>query len=98
MTNKLTTNAQAIVILQKTLIDLQLQLSNSQKRILELTKDKSATKEEIVKERQLLVELQTKYNNKQFETTDAIEEQIEDWPDLIDSRPEKKFKSTGEWS
>jgi len=46
----------------------------------------------------LLVELQTKYNNKQFETTDAIEEQIEDWPDLIDSRPEKKFKSTGEWS
>ena len=98
MTNKLTTNSQAIVTLQKALIDLQLQLSNSQKRILELTKDKSATKEEIVKERQLLVELQTKYNNKQFETTDAIEEQIEDWPDLIDSRPEKKFKSTGEWS
>jgi len=98
MTNKLTTNAQAIATLQKTLIDLQLQLTSSQNRILELTKDKTTAKEEIEKERQLLVELQTKYNNKQFETTDAIEEQIEDWPDLIDSRPEKKFKSTEEWS
>ena len=98
MTNKLTTNSQAIVTLQKTLNDLKLQLSNSQKRILELTKDKSATKEEIVKERQLLVELQTKCSAKQFETTDAIEEQITDWPDLVDSRPEKRFKSTGEWS
>jgi predicted nucleic acid-binding Zn-ribbon protein len=98
MTNKLTTNSQAIVTLQKTLNDLKLQLSNSQKRILELTKDKSTTKEELVKERQLLVELQTKYSAKQFETTDAIEEQITDWPDLVDSRPEKRFKSTGEWS
>jgi len=98
MTNKLTTDAQAIVILQKTLNDLQLQLTSSHKRILELTKDKTTAKEEIEKERQLLVELQTKYNNKQVETTDAIEDQIEDWPDLLDSRPEKRFKSTGEWS
>ena len=98
MTNKLTTNAQAIATLQKTLTDLQLQLSNSQKRILELTKDEFTTKEEIVKERQLLVELQTKCSAKEFETIDAIAEQIDDWPDLVDSRPEKRYKSTGEWS
>ena len=98
MSNNLTDRAQEILFLQKSLNDLQSQLTKTNKRILELTKDKTTTKEELKKERQLLVELETQYNNKQFETTNAIEDQIADWPDVIDSKPKKRFKPKGEWS
>ena len=102
MSNKLTDRAQEIVHLQRSLNDLQSQLDKTNKRILELSKNKTTAKEELEKERQLLVELKTQYNNKQFETTNAIEDQIADWPDVVDShrrpRPEKKFKPKGEWS
>ena len=98
MSNKLTDRAQEIVFLQKSLNDLQSQLDKTNKRILELSKDKTTAKEELEKERQLLVELKTKYNNKEFETTNAIEDQIADWPDVIDSKPKKRFKPKGEWS
>ena len=102
MSNNLTDRAQEIVFLQKNLNDLQSQLAKTNNRILELTKDKTSTKEELEKERQLLVELKAQYNNKQVETTNAIEDQIADWPDVVDShrraRPEKKFKPKGEWS
>ena len=98
MSNNLTDRAQEILFLQKNLNDLQSQLNKTNKRILELSKDKTSTKEELEKERQLLVELKTKYNNKEFETTNAIEDQIADWPDVIDSKPKKRFKPKGEWS
>ena len=98
MSNNLTDRAHEIAFLQKSLNDLQSQLNDSHKRILELSKDKTSTKEELEKERQLLVELEERYNNKKFDTTNAIEDQINDWPDVIDSRPEKRYKPTGEWS
>ena len=98
MSNNLTDRAQEILFLQKNLNDLQSQLNKTNKRILEISKDKTSTKEELEKERQLLVELKTKYNNKEFETTNAIEDQIADWPDVIDSKPKKRFKPKGEWS
>ena len=98
MSNNLTDRAHEIAFLQKSLNDLQSQLDKTNKRILEISKDKTSTKEELEKERQLLVELKTQYNNKQFETTNAIEDQIADWPDVIDSKPKKRFKPTGEWS
>ena len=98
MSNNLTDRAQEILFLQKSLNDLQSQLDKTNKRILELSKDKTTAKEELEKERQLLVELKTKYNNKEFETTNAIEDQIADWPDVIDSKPKKRFKPKGEWS
>ena len=98
MSNNLTDRGQEILFLQKSLNDLQSQLDKTNKRILELSKDKTTAKEELEKERQLLVELKTKYNNKQFETTNAIEDQIADWPDVIDSKPKKRFKPKGEWS
>ena len=98
MSNNLTDRAQEILFLQKSLNDLQSQLNKTNKRILELSKDKTTAKEELEKERQLLVELKTKYNNKEFETTNAIEDQIADWPDVIDSKPKKRFKPKGEWS
>ena len=92
MSKHLTANAAEIAILQKNLKDLQSQLTNAHERILELSKDKKLAVEELSKERQLLLELESDINKKQVETTDAIEKQIEDWPDVLDSRPEKRFK------
>ena len=96
MSRHLTTTAAEIAILQKNLKDLQAKLETAHEKILELTKGKSVSKEELQKERQLLLELETEYKTKQVETSDLIEKQIEDWPDVIDSRPPKRFKS-GEW-
>ena len=96
--HNLTVKASEIAVLQKNLNYLQSQLADANKRILELTKDKTVAKEELVKERQLLVELEKKTKQSQYDTTLAIERQIEEWPDVVDSRPEKRFKSKpGEW-
>jgi len=90
MSKHLTENAAKIAILQKDLKDLQFQLETAHKRILELAKDKNTATEELVKERQLLLELEGRYSKQHFETTKKIEKQIEDWPDVLDSRPLKK--------
>ena len=92
MAKRLTEKSAEIVILQKNLKDLQGQLANAQKRILELIQDKDSANEELIKERQLLLELEGKVNRKQIDTTEAIEKQIEDWPEVVDSKPEKSFK------
>ena len=96
--HSLTAKAAEIAILQRNLNELQGQLADAHKRILELTKNKNVAKEELVQERQLLVELEKKTKQSQYDTTLAIERQIEDWPDVVDSRPEKRYKSKhGEW-
>ena len=92
MSKRLTETAAEIAVLQRNLKDLQGQLANAQKRILELTSDKNTATEELAKERQLLLELEGKVNRKQIDTTEAIEKQIEDWPEVVDSKPEKTFK------
>ena len=101
MPKHLTKKSAEIVILQKNLKDLQGQLANAQKRILELIQDKDSATEELIKERQLLVELEAEFGKKQDETTKKIGKQIEDWPDVLDSRPKKKIKykdiQPGEW-
>ena len=89
MPKHLTKNAAEIVILQKNLKELQGQLANAHKRILELNSQKNVAKEELQKERQLLLELEGKVSSKHFETSDKIAKQIEDWPDVLDSKPEK---------
>ena len=88
----LTAAAAEIVILQKNLKDLQGQLADAHKRVLELGTDKKIAVEELAKERQLLLELEDRVNRKQVDTTDAIEKQIEDWPEVIDSKPTNSFK------
>ena len=90
MPKHLTKNAAEIVILQKNLKDLQAKLETAHEKILELTKGNNIAKEELVKERQLLLELETEYKIKQVETSDLIEKQIEDWPDVLDSRPKSR--------
>ena len=98
MSKHLTANAAEIAILQKNLKDLQAKLETAHEKILELTKGKNIAKEELVKERQLLVELEKKTKQSQYDTTLAIERQIEEWPDVVDSRPKKRYKSEfGEW-
>ena len=90
MSKHLTKNAAEIVILQKNLKDLQGQLANAQKRILELIQDKNSATEEVKKERQLLVELEKQFKSSEKEASDKIGKQIEDWPDVLDSKPLKK--------
>ena len=91
MPKQLTNKAAEIVILQKNLKDLQGQLANAQKRILELIQDKDSATEELIKERQLLVELSKNFNKSEKEASDKIQKQIDDWPDVLDSKP-KNFK------
>ena len=88
MPKHLTTKAAEIVILQKNLKDLQAQLANAQERILELTNDKNTATEELAKERQLLLELEKEFKSSEKEASDTIGKQIEDWPDVLDSKPE----------
>ena len=92
MSKHLTKNAAEIVILQRNLKDLQGQLANAHKRILELNSQKNVAKEELVKERQLLLELEAEFGNRQDEASGLIKKQIEDWPDVVDSKPVKKLE------
>ena len=87
MPKHLTKKSAEIVILQKNLKDLQGQLANAQKRILELIQDKDSATEELKKERQLLLELEKDFSKSEKETSDKIAKQIEDWPDVLDSKP-----------
>ena len=91
MPKQLTKNAAEIAILQKNLKELQGQLADAHKRILELGNDKNVAKEELIKERQLLVELEKDFSKTEKEASDKIGKQIEDWPDVLDSKP-KSFK------
>ena len=91
MPRRLTERSAEIAILQKNLKDLQGQLNNAYKRIAELIQDKDSTVEELKHERQLLTELKLRYEREETETTEAIGKQIEDWPDVLDSKP-KTFK------
>ena len=93
MPKNLTKKSAEIVILQKNLKDLQGQLANAQKRILELIQDKDSATEELVKERQLLVELEKEFKGREDEASELIEKQIEDWPEVLDSRPSKPVKT-----
>ena len=87
MTRRLTERSAEIAILQKNLKDLQGQLNSAHKRIAELIQDKDSTVEELKHERQLLTELKLRYEREETETSVAIEKQIEDWPDVLDSKP-----------
>ena len=80
-----------IKTLQANVKDMQRQLANAHKRILELTNDKNSTVEELDNEKQLLKELKIKYKRGEDAASNKIEKQIEDWPDVLDSKP-KNFK------
>ena len=87
MSKDLITNAGEIAILQKNLRDLQSQLGDAHKRILELGNDNTLAVEELAKERQLLLELKQQVQKKGIETSGLIEKQMEDFPEILDSKP-----------
>ena len=87
MTRRLTERSAEIAILQKNLKDLQGQLNNAHKRIAELIQDKDSTVEELKHERQLLTELKLRFKREETETAEVVGKQIEDWPDVLDSKP-----------
>ena len=72
----LTTQGAEIVILQKNIRELQSQLADAHKRILELNKAGKAANEELTKERQLLLELEAKLSATQLET--VLEDNVVD--------------------
>ena len=87
MSNEIETRNTQIEVLKGNLQDLQGQLADAHKRILELGDDKKIAVEELAKERQLLLELNQEVKKKETETSDLIEKQIEDFPDVMDSKP-----------
>ena len=92
MSKHLTKNAAEIAILQRNLKELQGQLADAHKRILELGNDKNVAKEELVKERGLLLELEKEFSSSEKEAGDLIGKQIEDWPNVLDSKPVEKIE------
>ena len=80
-----------IETLQSNVKDMQRQLANAHKRILELTNDKNSTVEELENERQLLNELKVRYAQEEAATTNLIQKKMNDIPEVLDSKP-KNFK------
>ena len=78
-----------IKILQQNIRDLQQQLANAQRRIMELTTEKNS---KVDQEKQLLNELEKELKKKDSEAAVKIQKQIDDWPDVLDSKPPESFK------
>ena len=80
-----------IETLQGNVQDMQRQLGNAHKRIHDLIAEKSSAIDELEKERDLVKELTDKLKNTDKEASDLIQKKIDDWPDVVDSKP-KSFK------
>ena len=68
--------------------DMQRQLSNAHKRIHDLIAEKSSAIDEVQKEKDLIKELTDKLKDTDKEASDLIQKKIDDWPDVVDSKPE----------
>ena len=71
--------------------DMQRQLSNAHKRIHDLIAEKSSAIDELQKEKDLIKELTDKLKDTDKEASDLIQKKIDDWPDVVDSKP-KSYK------
>ena len=80
-----------IETLQGNVQDMQRQLGNAHKRIHDLIAEKSSAIDELEKERNLVKELTVKLKDTDKEASDLIQKKIDDWPDVVDSKP-KSFK------
>ena len=78
-----------IQILQNNIRDLQSQLASAHIRIAELLNDKSASNEEVVKEKQFIQELTGEIQRVNKETEIKIEKTMKAVPQMLDSRPTK---------
>ena len=80
-----------IETLQGNVQDMQRQLSNAHKRIHDLIAEKSSAIDEVQKEKDLIKELTDKLKDTDKEAIELIQKKIDDWPDVVDSKP-KSFK------
>tara|TARA_Y100000758_G_scaffold71732_1_gene47433 strand:+ start:40 stop:408 length:369 start_codon:yes stop_codon:yes gene_type:complete len=81
---------QDIKVLKDNVKDMQRQLSNAHKRILELGADKTQALEDLKKEKEIYSELSDRLKKTDLETQDKIQEKMDSIPDVLDSKPKTK--------
>ena len=80
-----------IKVLQDNMKDLQSQLANAHKRILEIISDRDHVLDELKKEKEYAKGLADKIIQMDNEAVELIQKKMDDIPDVLDSKP-KVFK------
>jgi len=75
-----------INILKDNIKELQKQLAQAHQRIGELVSEKSASNEEVIKQKQFIQELTGELNRVNSETERKIQKQMDEIPDVLDSK------------
>jgi len=88
---------QEITVLKNNIRELQQQLAQAHIRIAELLSDKSASNEEVIKEKQFIQEITGELSRVNTETEQKMKQKMNDVPQMLDSRPIKpKLHGTNE--
>ena len=77
-----------IETLQGNVKDMQRQLANAHKRILELGADKHKALDELKQEKEMYSNLSDRLKKTDLEAQDKIQEKIDSIPDVLDSKPQ----------
>jgi len=80
---------QEITVLKNNIRELQQQLAQAHIRIAELLSDKSASNEEVIKEKQFIQEITGELSRVNTETEQKMKQKMNDVPQMLDSRPTK---------
>ncbi len=75
-----------IKILKDNIQELQKQLAQAHQRIGELVSEKSASSEEVIKQKQFIQEITGELKRVNSETEQKIQQQMDSIPDVIDSK------------
>ncbi len=75
-----------IKILKDNIQELQKQLAQAHQRIGELVSEKSASNEEVIKQKQFIQELTGELKRVNSETEQKIQQQMDEIPDVMDSK------------
>lgn len=75
-----------ITILKNNIKELQQQLAQAHIRIAELLKDKSATSEDVIKEKQFIQEITGQLSRVNTEAEEKIQTKMDSIPDVLDSK------------
>ena len=75
-----------VQILQDNIRELQKQLAQAHQRIGELVSEKSASNEEVVKQKQFIQEITGELKRVNSEAEQKIQQQMDEVPDVLDSK------------
>jgi predicted nucleic acid-binding Zn-ribbon protein len=75
-----------VQILQDNIKELQKQLAQAHQRIGELVSEKSASNEEVVKQKQFIQEITGELKRVNSEAEQKIQQQMDEVPDVMDSK------------